>query len=118
VGAHGNTTAPSPALKRDASNSTCYRCGKVGHFTSDPKCPQYKKPEQRCIFAAQVIDDMLDVVLWGMRFKSKETTYILKSSGNKTSSICGLLQNYHKGCKVVCPSLVGEAGLIYMPYCI
>jgi hypothetical protein len=46
VGARGNTTAPSPAIKRDTLNTTCYRCGKVGHFTSDLKCPQYKKPEQ------------------------------------------------------------------------
>jgi hypothetical protein len=36
---------------------TCYRCGKVGHISSDLKCPQYKKPEQRQLFAAQVISD-------------------------------------------------------------
>jgi hypothetical protein len=29
----------------------------VGHIASDPKCSQYKKPEQRQIFAAQVMDD-------------------------------------------------------------
>jgi hypothetical protein len=28
---------------------------------SDPKCPQYKKLEQRRIFAAQVLDDRLEV---------------------------------------------------------
>jgi Zinc knuckle len=48
-------------MRRDASKSTCYRCGNVGHFASDPKCPQYKKPEQRCIFTAQIIDDMSDI---------------------------------------------------------
>jgi hypothetical protein len=47
-------------MKRDTLKYTCYRCGKVGHFTSDPKCPQYKKPEQRRIFAAQVMDDRSD----------------------------------------------------------
>ena len=36
---------------------TCYRCGKVGHIATDPKCPEYKKPAQRQMFAAQVIDD-------------------------------------------------------------
>jgi len=39
---------------------TCYKCGKVGHIASDTKCLQYKKPEQRQIFAAQVLDDRSD----------------------------------------------------------
>jgi hypothetical protein len=32
----------------------------LGHIASDPACSQYKKPEQRQIFAAQVIDDRSD----------------------------------------------------------
>jgi hypothetical protein len=35
----------------------CYKCGKAGHIASDTSCPQYKKPEQRQIYAAQVVDD-------------------------------------------------------------
>jgi hypothetical protein len=53
----GNTSAPVPAAKGDTSKLTCFKCGKIGHIATDPKCPQYKKPEQRRIFAAQVIDD-------------------------------------------------------------
>jgi len=53
--------APMPsALKGDTSKLTCYKCGKVGHIASDTKCLQYKKPEQRQIFAAQVLDDRSD----------------------------------------------------------
>jgi hypothetical protein len=51
------TADKPPASKGDASKLTCYRCGKSGHIASDPKCTQYKKPEQRQLFAAQVIDD-------------------------------------------------------------
>jgi hypothetical protein len=32
----------------------------MGHISTDPKCPQYKRPEQRQIFAAQVVDDRSD----------------------------------------------------------
>ena len=39
---------------------TCYKCGKTGHISSDPKCPQYRKPEQRQIYAAHVVDDRSD----------------------------------------------------------
>jgi Zinc knuckle len=53
----GKTSVPLSARKGDTSNLTCYKCGKVGHIASDPKCSQYKKPEQRQIFAAQVMDD-------------------------------------------------------------
>jgi hypothetical protein len=53
--------APNPVASRgDTSKLTCYKCGKVGHISSDPKCPQYKRPEQRQIFAAQVVDDRSD----------------------------------------------------------
>jgi hypothetical protein len=51
------TAAKPPAAKSDTSKLTCYRCGKTGHIASDPKCTQYRKPEQRQLFAAQVIDD-------------------------------------------------------------
>jgi len=36
---------------------TCYKCGKLGHIATDPKCPQYKKPEQRQLYATQVVDN-------------------------------------------------------------
>jgi len=36
---------------------TCYKCGRIGHIANDPKCPQYKKPERRQIYATQVVDD-------------------------------------------------------------
>jgi hypothetical protein len=53
--------APIPsALRGDTSKLTCYCCGKTGHIASDSKCPQYKKPEQQQIFAAQVLDDRSD----------------------------------------------------------
>ena len=50
------TKPPQPG-KGDTSKLTCYKCGKVGHIATDPKCPQYKKPTQCQMFAAQVIDD-------------------------------------------------------------
>ena len=60
-GYHKKAAAPIPSATRgDASKLTCYRCGKTGHITTDPKCPQFKKPEQRQIFAAQVLDDRSD----------------------------------------------------------
>jgi hypothetical protein len=43
--------------KEDTSKYTCYKCSKIGHIATDPKCPQYKWPEQWHIFTAQVIDD-------------------------------------------------------------
>jgi len=46
--------------KGDVSKLTCYRCSKIGHIASDTKCPQYKKPEQRQIYTAQVVDDRSD----------------------------------------------------------
>jgi len=61
TGNHSRPAAPMPsALKGDTSKLTCYKCSKVSHIASDTKCPQYKKPEQRQIFAAQVLDDRLD----------------------------------------------------------
>ena len=58
LGTRGNAAEPNNATaKGDTSKLTCYRCGKAGHISSDPKCPQYKKPEQRQLFAAQVVDD-------------------------------------------------------------
>jgi Zinc knuckle len=62
TGGRGNTmsSAPPAARKGDTSKYTCYKCGKVGHIASDPKCPQYNKPKQRRIFATQVIDDRSD----------------------------------------------------------
>ena len=62
--ATGNCSRPAAqtpsALKGDTSKLTCYKCSKVGHITSDTKCPQYKKPKQRQIFAAQILDDRSD----------------------------------------------------------
>ena len=61
TGDRGRLAAPNPVTsKGDTSKLTCYRCGKTGHIASDPKCPQYKRPEQRQIFAAQVVDDRSD----------------------------------------------------------
>jgi len=51
--APSNTLAP----KGDTSKMTCYKCGKYGHIATEPKCPQYKKPERRQMYATQVIDD-------------------------------------------------------------
>jgi hypothetical protein len=57
----GKTAATNqPVPRSDTSKLTCYKCGKTGHISSDPKCPQYKKPEQRQLFAAQVLDDRSD----------------------------------------------------------
>ena len=53
-------TLNPPAPRGDTSKLTCYKCGKTGHISSDPKCPQYRKPEQRQIYAAHVVDDRLD----------------------------------------------------------
>ena len=61
TGDRGKATTPNTsALRSNTSKLSCYRCGKVGHIASDPKCLQYKKPEQRQIFAAQVLDDRSD----------------------------------------------------------
>lgn len=51
---------PIPTNKANASKLACFKCGKVGHFANDPKCPQNKKPERRQLFAAQVVDDTSD----------------------------------------------------------
>ena len=48
-----NLSAP----KGDTSKMMCYKCGKLGHIATNPKCPQYKKPERRQLYATQVIDD-------------------------------------------------------------
>src|SRR5712671_4317083 len=50
----------APSGKPDTSKLTCFKCGKVGHFANDPKCPQYKKPEQQRMFAAQIVNDLSD----------------------------------------------------------
>ena len=44
-------------MKGDTSKYTCFKCGKVGHIATNPKCPEYKKPTQRQMFTAQIIDD-------------------------------------------------------------
>lgn len=53
------TSASPQSGKGDTSKLTCYKCGKIGHISTDPKCPQYKpqKTVPRQMFAAQVIDD-------------------------------------------------------------
>jgi hypothetical protein len=61
IGEWANSIATKPpAPKSDTSRFTCYQCGKSGHIASNPKCLQYKKLEQRQLFAAQVIDDWLE----------------------------------------------------------
>ncbi len=61
AGDHSRNAAPGQsASKKGSSKLTCYRCSKTGHISSDPGCPQYRKPEQRQIFAAQVVDDRSD----------------------------------------------------------
>jgi len=52
-----NVPSNLSAPKGDTSKMTCYKCGKMGHIATDPKCPQYKKPERRQLYATQVIDD-------------------------------------------------------------
>jgi Zinc knuckle len=54
---------PAQPRKGDTSKLTCFKCGKVGHIATDPKCPQYKKSAQRQMFAAQVLDDRSDTDL-------------------------------------------------------
>jgi hypothetical protein len=46
--------------RTDASKLTCFKCRKLGQIVSDPKCPQYKTPEQQQMFAAQVVDNLFD----------------------------------------------------------
>ena len=58
--------------KADASKLSCFTCGKVGHFSNDPKCPQYKKPEKRQMFAAQVVNDLSDGEATGQANKVPE----------------------------------------------
>ena len=53
TGDRNRAAAPAQlSPKGDTSKLTCYKCGKVGHIASDTKCPQYKKPKQRQIYAA------------------------------------------------------------------
>ena len=52
-----NAAPGQSAPKEGTSKLTCYRCGKIGHISSDPGCLQYKRPEQRQMFAAQVVDN-------------------------------------------------------------
>jgi hypothetical protein len=57
TGTRENPQTPPSGAKGSTTKLTCYKCGKIGHISSDPKCPQFKKPERRQMFAAQVIDD-------------------------------------------------------------
>jgi hypothetical protein len=60
-GDRNRNTAPGQSFSKEGTSKlTCYKCGKVGHISTDPTCPQYKKPEQRQIYAAQVVDDRSD----------------------------------------------------------
>jgi hypothetical protein len=53
-------TSPLQTEKGNTSKLTCYKCGQSKHISTNPKCPQYKKPTQCQMFAAQVIDDRLE----------------------------------------------------------
>jgi hypothetical protein len=39
------------------SKYMCFKCGKVRHIATNPKCPQYKKLVQHQIFATQVVNN-------------------------------------------------------------
>ena len=68
------------------SKLMCYRCSKARHIASDPKCPQYRKPEQWQLFAAQVINDRLEG-------EHPDQTEALESQGDDDPSIKESLEN-------------------------
>jgi hypothetical protein len=55
----------------------------VGHISSDPKCPQYKKPEQRQLFAAQVISDQDQIDLGDMDNREEQLDSDIEENCNK-----------------------------------
>ena len=68
------------------SKLMCYCCSKAEHIASDPKCPQYRKPKQQQLFAAQVIDNRSEG-------KHLDQTEALESQGDDDPSIEESLEN-------------------------
>ncbi|KAI9064570.1 hypothetical protein FKP32DRAFT_1569610 [Trametes sanguinea] len=67
--AQGSGSKPGPGPSRGpicpdkVSVVRCYACGQIGHYSTDPKCPQYGKKADKptqCMFAQQVVDDKSD----------------------------------------------------------